>query len=337
MKNSAPTVLIVDDNPTNLSLLYDTLKQANYKPLVAESGTQALRQIAKLMPDIILLDVDMPGPDGFETCRQLKMEPDTADIPVIFLTALGETTDKVRGFDVGGVDYLTKPVDPPEVLARLNTHLTIRNLRRQVEARNQQLSDEAWTASANLRIETERRLLYQQERFALLQNVSQQSEALQQLASQVMADQQQQGHLLGQTLQVDVVAQLDLLHETLSDLHRGLAGEPPEAEHPLLPQLTTGLELLAEARQNLARVTAGLSPAATADQSASQSPFSTLSEREVAKLVAQSKGNQEIATLLGISAKTVGVYRWRMMQKLNVENVPALVKLAIKHRFVDLT
>lgn len=117
------TVLIVDDTPANLALLSDTLSEAKYRVLVATDGLSALEQIGYSKPDIILLDVVMPGIDGFETCNRLKSNPDTLDIPVLFMTGLSELDDLLRGFSEGGVDYIVKPIRPPEVLARIEVHL----------------------------------------------------------------------------------------------------------------------------------------------------------------------------------------------------------------------
>lgn len=133
------TVLIVDDNPANSDILVDYLDHAGFNIVVAESGESALNQIEQIQPDIILLDILMPGIDGFETCRRLKSQPETKDIPVIFMTALEDTADKVKGFEVGAVDYVTKPLHNKEVLARLTTHLTIRNLQKSLQAQNVQL------------------------------------------------------------------------------------------------------------------------------------------------------------------------------------------------------
>jgi CheY-like chemotaxis protein/DNA-binding CsgD family transcriptional regulator len=117
------TVMIVDDTPENLALLSDTLAESGYRVLVATDGLSALEQIAYLKPDIILLDVMMPGIDGYETCNRLKSDPKTAAIPVLFMTALSELDDLLRGFGEGAVDYLVKPIRPPEVLARVEAQL----------------------------------------------------------------------------------------------------------------------------------------------------------------------------------------------------------------------
>ena len=136
------SILLVDDNPTNLQVLFQTLDGVGCKLLVAKNGEIALSIAGKARPDLILLDIMMPGIDGYEVCRQLKSVPATADIPVIFLSALGDTEDKVKGLQLGAVDYITKPFQPDEVIARVNTHLTIHRLKREVESRKDQLEHE---------------------------------------------------------------------------------------------------------------------------------------------------------------------------------------------------
>jgi signal transduction histidine kinase len=127
------TILIVDDTPANLSVLVDTLSETGYKLMVAEDGEDAIAQTSRAQPDLVLLDVMMPGVDGFETCRRLKAQPGTSDIPVIFMTALTDTAEKVRAFSAGAVDYITKPIQHEEALARISTHLTIRRLRHELQ------------------------------------------------------------------------------------------------------------------------------------------------------------------------------------------------------------
>jgi two-component system, sensor histidine kinase and response regulator len=127
------TILIVDDTPANLGVLVETLGAANYRVMVAEDGEEALAQTVQTEPDLILLDVMMPGIDGFETCRRLKAREGTRDVPVLFMTALNETADKVKAFAAGGVDYITKPIEHEEALARVRTHLALRRLRKELE------------------------------------------------------------------------------------------------------------------------------------------------------------------------------------------------------------
>ena len=133
------TILIVDDNPINLGVVSDYLEDYGFEIMVARSGENALKRIQHIQPDIILLDIMMPGMDGFETCQQLKANKVTKDIPVIFMTALTGTEDKVRGFEVGAVDYITKPIHQEEVLARVRTHLNLRNLTQNLQMQNLRL------------------------------------------------------------------------------------------------------------------------------------------------------------------------------------------------------
>ncbi|MCP4400251.1 MAG: response regulator, partial [bacterium] len=135
-------IFIVEDNPDTLDLLCEHLHEAGFKTLIARSGEGALRQVDFAQPDLILLDVGLPGIDGFEICRQLKQKEITKDIPVIFITGLSDTVDKVKGFDAGGVDYLTKPFQAEEVLARVNTQLTIRKFQQQLQAQNALLEEQ---------------------------------------------------------------------------------------------------------------------------------------------------------------------------------------------------
>ena len=125
------TVLIVDDQPANLQVLLVFLKSHDFLVRVADGGKRALRAIENDQPDLVLLDVMMPGVSGFETCRQIKHNKASSDIPVIFMTALDDVESKLTGFEVGGVDYITKPFQHAEVLARVNTHITLR--RRELE------------------------------------------------------------------------------------------------------------------------------------------------------------------------------------------------------------
>jgi len=136
------SILIVDDVSVNLQLLTAQLEARGYLALVARGGQEAIQRAEFAQPDLILLDVIMPGMDGFETCRRLKQSEATRDIPVIFMTALANTDDKVEGFRAGGVDYVTKPLNAEEVLARVDTHLTLYALRQQLAAQNQQLRQE---------------------------------------------------------------------------------------------------------------------------------------------------------------------------------------------------
>jgi signal transduction histidine kinase len=142
---SAPHILLVDDTPTNLKVLAEALQGQGWKTLMAADGESAIEQVEYRRPDLILLDVMMPGIDGFETCRRLKANPTSHDIPIIFMTALSDTLDKVRGLELGAVDYITKPFQQEEVIARTKLHLRLSQLtlqlEQQVAERTQALTD----------------------------------------------------------------------------------------------------------------------------------------------------------------------------------------------------
>jgi diguanylate cyclase (GGDEF)-like protein/PAS domain S-box-containing protein len=141
-EGAAGRLLIVDDNPVNLSVVVEHLEDSGYEVLVALDGQEALKRAAYSRPDLILLDVMMPGIDGFETCRRLKQQMATAEIPVIFMTALDDVADKVAAFQAGGVDYVSKPFQPEELLARVRTHLTLRRAQLSLSAQNEKLEAE---------------------------------------------------------------------------------------------------------------------------------------------------------------------------------------------------
>jgi signal transduction histidine kinase len=138
--NEEADILVVDDNPVNLRLLSQMLTARGYHVRTVVSGEQALTAVHAASPDLILLDIMMPDLDGYEVCSRLKADATTADIPVIFISALGDAEDKVRAFEAGGVDYVTKPLQIEEILARLKTHLSIKRLQRQLQAANRELS-----------------------------------------------------------------------------------------------------------------------------------------------------------------------------------------------------
>ena len=127
-RNTGPRILIVDDTPRNLQLLGVTLSQEGYRISMAQGGMQALSAVQQTTPDLILLDVIMPEIDGFEVCKRLKENPEIRDVPIVFLTAKTEAEDILQGFELGAVDYITKPFNMTELLARVKTHVTLRRL-----------------------------------------------------------------------------------------------------------------------------------------------------------------------------------------------------------------
>lgn len=133
MDSYSASILIVDDQPANLRLLLSCLEKHEFQIRFAENGTDALSELTKSQPDIILLDVMMLGMDGFEICRRIKENKATSQIPIIFLTALADIEDKIAGFEAGGVDYITKPYHQAEVLARLKIQLAMRQREQELE------------------------------------------------------------------------------------------------------------------------------------------------------------------------------------------------------------
>lgn len=134
-------ILLIDDEENNLSVTTEVLKQQGYRCLIARDGYAGIERATLAQPDLILLDVRMPGIDGFETCRRLKTNEAIRDIPVLFMTSMADLPHKVTGFEVGGVDYLTKPIELPELLGRVNAHITIRRQQKLIEARNRELQE----------------------------------------------------------------------------------------------------------------------------------------------------------------------------------------------------
>jgi two-component system sensor histidine kinase/response regulator len=144
------TILVIDDIPENLTVLRKCLTDHHYRVAVARNGKVALERVRRIRPDLILLDVLMPGMDGFEVCRQLKEDDMTQAIPVIFMTALATSEDKLKGFEAGAEDYVTKPLNYQEVLARVHTHVTLYKVQQELQTRN---------ADLQAALERERRML----------------------------------------------------------------------------------------------------------------------------------------------------------------------------------
>ncbi|MBW4509312.1 MAG: response regulator [Scytonematopsis contorta HA4267-MV1] len=143
-------ILIVDDNPTNLSILSQALKSAGFLVRVAEDGESAIELVQYKIPALILLDVQMPGIDGFETCRRLKADPATQNIPVIFMTALADRESKIQGFSVGAVDYIPKPFEQEEVIARVKVHLQLKQLNDSLEQQVKERTENLQQAQVKL-------------------------------------------------------------------------------------------------------------------------------------------------------------------------------------------
>ena len=337
-------VLIVDDGPDNLSLLHDALDGAGYAVLVATDGPSAIARARQARPDIVLLDAMMPGMDGFEVARQLKSGPETAAIPIVFMTALTETEHVVAAFAAGGVDYVTKPIQPREVLARIQAHTQTARVQRQ--ARN---ALDAFGHAALVVRPADGRLLWQT---ALARGLlrdyfgSDSPFAPVPIIDWVRREAAARG--AGAQPQMLVTARGER-RLTLA-LHAMAVGDGPEPAHPAAP---AGASLTNKPAVNpsvnpMANPIAN--PMANADESgeddewlivASESNDAavleamvaafrlTAREAEVLHWVARGKTNRDIGDILGMSPRTVTKHMEHILPKLGVETRTAAAGLVL--------
>lgn len=298
------TILLVDDVPENLDLLIDTLRGGGLEIRVAESGERALKQLPLIRPDLVLLDVMLPGLSGFETCRRIKADPQWRDLPILFVTALADVAEKLRGFEAGGVDYLTKPFHPREVLARVNAHLQLAALRCQLERKNVELEDEN-----ALRLDAERQLHESLDRALLVVRGDGQivfsTRPAAQLLARVFPD--HTGPRLPPRLLEWVAAGERRPSEILPHLNGRLFAEPGAGQSYVLL-------LEDEAWQpKVARLLSlGLTPR----------------EAEVLFWFVEGKSAPEIAAIVGASHNTIRKHGQSVLEKLGVENRLAAVRIA---------
>lgn len=324
---SPRTLLIIDDTINNLRVAVDLLHAYGFRVLTASSGEDGIQRAALAQPDLILLDIRMPGLDGFESCRRLKAHPQTASIPVLFMTALSDTDNKIRGFELGAVDYVTKPFDAGELLARVRTHLELADLRRGLEARVAQ-------RTAALAEEVAQRKRSQSEQALLLELLREQSEQMRTLARQSLAAEEQ---MAAPYPFLALASQIEAVRIVLAQIDGQL--QTAEVEPSALPadvlrrQTLHALSLLKSIADALERPT---SPSASADGLArlQNDPLFKLTTREyeVLQLIGQGKSNAQIAEILVVSRSTVSSYRSRVMAKLGVKDAPALFRFLAEHQ-----
>lgn len=327
-----PSILIIDDTPENLRVAVKQLEAFRYEILTARDGETGIARARLVIPDLILLDVQMPGIDGYETCRRLKADPLTAEIPVIFMTVLSDIRHKIQGFDVGGVDYVTKPIEASELFARVRAHLQIRALQKELEAYSASLETRVAERTAALELELKQKVAYQQERDHLLDRVRAQSEQLRLLTKEWMLEQESHNRGLASTLETQVGSRLNRLHLHLTQALQLLSGPGTgPAQQAVVEHLHASLELLQPARTDAEAVGGSLTSPPTPGLQAN--PLFRLSTREyeVLQLMAAGKTNKEIAWTLDVARTTVSTYRMRIMEKLEVEDFAALLKLALQH------
>ncbi|MEK0429949.1 MAG: hypothetical protein RL001_2476 [Pseudomonadota bacterium] len=289
--------LIVDDVPENLSLLSDALSDAGYTVLVATDGLSALDRLQKVIPDIILLDAVMPGIDGFETCRRIKQMEAVRHVPVIFMTGLTETEHVLKGFESGGLDYITKPIEPVEVLARVATHIRNARMMTQVSDAIDAVAHAAisLTADGSLLWQTKQAAEWMEKYFPGTQAAS-------------------------QGLPPPITAWLKEAMRTSEpdtnkvDTSPFLINQGNESLHVTLSRRQRELLLLLEEKQQI--------------NTASLDQYQlTPREIEVLAWVAKGKTNRDIADILGMSPRTVNKHLEHIFVKLGVETRSAAAAL----------
>jgi DNA-binding NarL/FixJ family response regulator len=292
-------VLVIDDNINSIHMLNDVLEEAGFTVLVALDGSQALTITKNITPDIILLDAIMPHMDGFETCKQLKLNSLLVDVPIIFMTGLSDTEHVIKGLNAGGVDYVTKPINADEIIARMRVHLTNARL----------------TQSARSALDTAGQFLFTVN--TLGEIVWATPQVLQLLnAAQSSAD------------TAPLIARLPKL------LHDWLVHLPTTGQQLKLPKLMQpiSIEMLnfIDSREYLLRLS---NPhKATDDTQAFVQHFSvTGREADVLLWIANGKTNREIGQILDMSPRTVNKHLEQVFKKLGVENRTSAAAIAIKY------
>ncbi len=353
LPKTQPNILVVDDIPDNLRVLISLLGNEGYHVRPAPSGERALLTVQKEPPDLILLDITMPEMDGYEVCEHLKADPTNQHIPIIFISALDEVFDKVKAFQLGGVDYITKPFQTEEVLARVKTHLTIQQLQQQLTRQNKLLAEsnasleekvkartsELAEANQVLEAEVAQRRQQQEEKEQLLEVVRQQSDQLRTLTNLLMQAQQQQQQSLNQTVHEHLSPELAHVQQSLADIQALLSQQAnqPQTIEQALSKLKGAVTLLTQTQTTTQQVTTNLDQMALDQQTFQANPLFNLSSREleVLQLLVQGKSNADIADLLIVTKSTVSTYRKRIMQKLEIDTLPELVQLAMQHNLIS--
>ncbi|MCB0166244.1 MAG: response regulator [Anaerolineae bacterium] len=341
MMNNPQTILIIDDEQDNLRLLVNILKNQSYAVRPIRNAYQGLMIAQQEAPDLILLDIKMPEVDGYEVCRRLKADEQTRDIPIIFLSALDDVGDKLQAFQVGGVDYVSKPFQEIELLARIETHLTMRHLQQALQTANETLEDKvrlrtAELAEANrkLQAEIEHRIQHQQEKDNLFTVVSQQSEQVRNLTTWLIESQQANRHGLASGISDEIAHRIALLQTDLTVVKEM---GPAYQEGPSLTHLENALQILTEMESYVTRITTDLRQPTTQERDISNNPLIKLSEREreVLRLLVQGKSGSDIADIINIAPSSVHTYSRRIRTKLDLPDLPSLVKFAIEHHLID--
>lgn len=326
------TILIIDDNPDNLRIAVDLLTAYSFDIRTARDGRIGLRRARNGDPDLILLDVQMPGIDGYETCKQLKADPALAGIPVIFMTARSDVQDKVRAFEVGGVDYVTKPFEARELLARVRTQLKLRALQKALSERNERLEERVAEQTASLRGEIAMRALYDEQRDHLLSLVRSQSEEMRRITRSWMDEHNTQNQNLASSLKEHITARLEMVTAHLNGARELMPDEGEEWVDPeaCRQHLDTASALLTPVLKGSVELQSSLIERTSPSDESILLSLSTR-EYEVMKLLTEGRANKEIAYTLGVAPSTVSTYRNRILEKLGAEDIPSLIRLLLQH------
>jgi DNA-binding response OmpR family regulator/DNA-binding CsgD family transcriptional regulator len=297
-KPSSQVALVVDDAIDSIHMLNDVLEESNFTVLIALEGAQALTITKNIRPDIILLDAIMPNMDGFETCKQLKLNPQLADVPIIFMTGLSDTEHVVMGLNAGGVDYVTKPINPDELIARMRVHLANARI----------------TQSARAALDTAGQYLLTIDRFGQL----------------VWATPQVYELLDNAGAAADSIA---LTNSISQQLREWISHKPETGRQLSLQQLTKELSVemlnLIDDKEYLLRLTNPHKP--TDDTRSFIQQFAvTGREADVLLWIANGKTNREIGQILEMSPRTVNKHLEQIFKKLGVENRTSAAAAAIK-------
>jgi DNA-binding response OmpR family regulator/DNA-binding CsgD family transcriptional regulator len=297
-KQERNVVLVIDDSIESIHMLNDVLEEANFTVLVALEGSQALTITKNIKPDIILLDAIMPNMDGFETCKQLKLNPQLVDVPIIFMTGLSDTEHVVMGLTAGGVDYVTKPINADELIARMRVHLTNARM----------------TQSARMALDTAGQYLFTVD-----------------LNGQLLWATPQVNQLL---ISAESETDLEALNVRLAAILTAWLKHKPETGNQLkLPNLVQPMTIemlnFIDNREYLLRLSNPHKPAD--DTHALKEQFGvTGREADVLLWIANGKTNREIGQILEMSPRTVNKHLEQIFRKLGVENRTSAAAIAIK-------
>jgi len=279
-RDTSPLILIVDDSVTNLQVLGSMLRESNYRTAVAENGEAALEFVIRHRPQLILLDIAMPGLDGFEVCTRLQQNPDYASIPVIFLSVRTETSEKVRAFKCGGVDYITKPFQREEVVARIEAHLQLQKNKQMLQAANEALEQRVKERTSELMASN-----------AKLEEAN--------IALRVLLEQKDESRGIMQETMVSN------LKQTVLPLLAQLEGDG------LSSRQATWMDMIRASIEHI------LSPA---QRSLAQQYGFTSTESQLAELIKQGLSTKEMASMLKLSKRTIDTHRHNMRKKLGLSN-----------------